>query len=117
MNSLVYAYMGDAVYEMIIRSFFVEKQIGKVETLQKKVISYVSAKGQVKMLEYIEPFLTEKEQDIVRRGRNYKQTRHPKNTDLMTYKKATGFEALLGYLYFEDKERLEDIRKIIVQYL
>ena len=113
MNSLIYAYIGDAVYEIMIRDYFIKSNTGKVNDLQKIVTKYVSAKGQVEMLSKIENHLTEKEKDVISRGRNHKQIRHPKNTDIITYKKATGFEALLGFLYYEDKNRLEEIKEII----
>ncbi len=113
MNNLVYAYMGDAVYEIMIRDYFIQMNTGKVNDLQKVVTKYVSAKGQVEMLSKIENNLTETEKEIILRGRNHKQIRHPKNTDIITYKKATGFEALLGYLYYEDKDRLKEIKEII----
>lgn len=115
MNSLVYAYMGDAVYEIMIRDYFIKRNIGKVNDLQKVVTKYVSAKGQVEMLTKIEKNLTEEELEIINRGRNHKQLRHPKNTNIVIYKKATGFEAFLGYLYYEDSKRLKDIKEMIYQ--
>lgn len=117
MNSLIYAYIGDAIYEIILREYFVLKKVGKVNDLQKIVIKYVSAKGQVQMLEKIWENLTEEEINVVNRGKNHNQIRHPKNTDIVTYKKATGFEALIGYLYLSNKERLEELKEIIYQNL
>lgn len=115
-NVLTLAYLGDAVYELAIRTYLLEQGIVKVNELQKQAIPFVSAKGQasylVKLLEL--DFLTEEEKDIVFRARNHKGSRHPKNTDIITYKYATGFEALIGYLYLEHKqERIEEIMKEI----
>ena len=111
-NSLVLAYLGDAVYEIYIRQFLINKGFNKVNNLQKEAIKYVSAKGQckfiTKMLE--DKFLTEEEQSIFYRARNYKSNSHPKNTDIITYKYATGFEAVIGYLKLKnDNKRIEDI--------
>lgn len=111
-NVLALAYLGDAVYELAIREYLLNLGIVKVNELQKQAITYVSAKGQAtyltKLLE--EQFLTEEEQEVVYRARNHKGTRHPKNTDILTYKHATGFEALIGYLYLERrKDRIEEI--------
>lgn len=116
-NVLTLAYIGDAFYELMIRRFFIQKGIEKVGNLQKQVILYVSAKGQasflIKMLE--ENFLTEKEIEIVKRARNHKSHKSPKNTDVTTYKMATGLEALIGYLYLSNqKERLNEIIEFIV---
>ena len=88
----------------------------KVEELQKQAINYVSAKSQCRILNNLldNNILTSEEIDIVKRGRNYKRASHPKNTDIITYKMSTGFEALIGYLYLDNqKERLEEILKNI----
>ena len=115
-NVLVLAYIGDAVYEIYIRKFLIEKGISKVDLLQKNSTNYVSAKSQSKYVnEMIDlNFLSEDEKSIVLRARNHKGNRHPKNTDIITYKLSTGFEALIGYLYLSsNKERLEEILKNI----
>lgn len=115
-NIITLAYLGDAVYEVYIREYLIKKNIAKVDDLQREAIKYVSAKSQCKILNHLleNNILTEEEIDIVKRGRNYKRTTHPKNTDIITYKLSTGFEALIGYLYFTNqKERLEEIIKNI----
>lgn len=115
-NIITLAYLGDAVYEVYIREYLIKKNIAKVEDLQREAINYVSAKSQCKILNHLleNNILTEEEIDIVKRGRNYKRTTHPKNTDIITYKMSTGFEALIGYLYLTNqKERLEEIMKNI----
>jgi ribonuclease-3 family protein len=111
-NIITLAYLGDAVYEVYIRDFLIKKNIVKVEELQNEAVKYVSAKSQSKILKYLidNDFLNQDEIDIVMRGRNYKRESHPKNTDIITYKMSTGFEALIGYLYLDNNiKRLEEI--------
>lgn len=116
LSPLVWAYMGDAVYEKYIREYVIRQGMCKNGLLHKKSIKYVSANGQVKILKRIEEKLTEEELDIVRRGRNSNPHSHAKNADIVDYKYATGFEALIGYLYLsEQKERLEEILKMCVE--
>ena len=115
-NIIVYAYLGDAVYELYIRNKQVQNSYEKVDILQKKKLHYVTAKAQANILSNLldKNILTEEELDIVKRGRNYKRSTHPKNTDIITYKMATGFEALLGYLYYHGKnDRLNEILESI----
>ena len=106
-NVLTLAYMGDAVYEIYIRQFLVSKGIVKVKELQKEAISYVSASAQEKFLfAMIENnFLTEEELALVMRARNHKVAHRPKSASVITYKNATGLEALLGYHYLENHEK------------
>lgn len=110
MNNLVLAYLGDAVYELFIREHLIASGICKVKDLQKNAVSYVSATAQARILDELcdEGFLTDTEIDIVKRGRN-SHSHQNKSTDIITYKKATGFETLIGYLYLNDKERLNKI--------
>ena len=115
-NIISLAYLGDAVYEVYIREKLLSLGNTKVEELQKQAINYVSAKAQCLILNNLldNNILTNEEIDIVKRGRNYKRASHPKNTDIITYKMSTGFEALIGYLYLDNqKERLEEILKNI----
>ena len=117
-NVITLAYMGDAVYEVYIRKALIDKNIALVDDLQKVAINYVSAKSQSKILNLLidKDVLTLEEMDVVKRGRNYKRARHPKNTDILTYKNSTGFEALIGYLYLNNnKERLDNIMKIVLE--
>ena len=116
-NVLVLAYLGDSVYENYIRKHLISTGIGNVNDLQTESIKYVSAKAQAKFVtELIDNnILLEDELDIYKRARNYKTTSHPKNTDIITYKIATGFEAIIGYLELSNKiDRIELIIKIIV---
>ena len=117
-NVLVLAYMGDTVYEDYIRKYLITKGIGNVNDLQTEALKYVSAKSQAKFLtEMIDnDKLSEKELDIVKRARNYKTTSHPKSCDIITYKYATGLEALIGYLDLKNnKERIDEIMNFILE--
>lgn len=116
MSPLVWAYMGDAVYEKFIREYVIRQGLCKNGLLHKKSIKFVSANGQVKILKRIEEKLTEEEQDIVRRGRNSNPHSHAKNADIVDYKYATGFEALIGYLYLTEQQgRLDEILNMCVE--
>lgn len=115
-NVLTLAYLGDAIYELYIRKYLIEQGIVKVDALQKAATKYVSAKGQASYLTSLleHNLLKEDELGIVFRARNHKGTRHPKNTDIITYKYATGLEALIGYLYLNhNKARIEEIMNFI----
>jgi ribonuclease-3 family protein len=114
-SSLVLAYIGDSVYELYIRKYLLSKNIAKVNDLQKEAIKYVSAKGQAQALKKLldSNFLSEEEQDIIKKARNHKSHRS-KSTDILTYKHATGLEALIGYLYlFKKYDRLDSVMKFI----
>ena len=116
MNSLVLAYIGDAYYELLVREYLINKGIAKVDMLQKESIAFSSAKGQSRILEGIMPFLTDNEIDVVKRARNNKRSSHPKNTDLLTYKHSTAFEALIGFLYLnKDIERIKFLFDRVVE--
>lgn len=115
-NPLVLAYIGDAIYELEIRKKLVERKINKVNDLQKESIKYVSAKSQSNFINDIinNNLLLEDEIDIYKRARNTKVNSHPANTDIITYKQATGLEALFGYLYLNNKiERIN----ILINYI
>lgn len=117
-NVITLAYLGDAIYEVYIRKYLIEKGIALVEDLQKEAVKYVSAKGQSLILNKLEKinFFEEEEINVIRRGRNYKRGNHPKNTDIITYKNSTGFEALIGYLYLKGKiDRLDEIINKILE--
>ncbi len=115
-NVITLAYLGDSVYEVYVREYLINTGVALVEDLQKNAIKFVSAKSQSKILNYLieNDILTEEERDVVKRGRNYKRATHPKNTDIITYKMSTGFEALIGDLYLRNRDRLDEIMKIIL---
>ena len=114
-NIQVLALLGDAIYSLYIREKLIEVGYNDIEKIQKKQVEYVSAKGEVKVLNYLidNNLLTHDELDIVKRGRKYKNNSHPKNTDIITYKLSTGFESLLGDLYLNNNERLYEILSLI----
>ena len=115
-NNLVLAYYGDAIYEIEVRKFLINKGINKVNDLQKEAIKYVSAKAQAEILEKLIAILTEEEFEIVKKARNMKVHSKPKNTDIQIYKLSTGFEALIGYLSLTNNEiRVNEIFNYIFE--
>ena len=115
MSNLVLAYLGDAVYELYIREHLIKEGYAKVNDLQNESLKYVSANSQRKILEALESkgIFCEEEMIVINRGRNA-HGHKSKNTDIVTYKKATGLECLIGHLYLNDKSRLDEIMKEIV---
>ncbi len=115
MNNLVLAYLGDAAYELYIREHLINTGLTNVNDLQNASLNYVSAKSQRCILEHLENLniFTEEEQKIIKRGRNA-SSHKSKNSDIITYKKATGLECLLGYLYINNKNRFKEIMEKIV---
>lgn len=110
LSPLTWAYVGDCVYELYIRTNLVNETNLKPHKLHIETIKYVKAKSQAKLLEKIYDELTEEEKNIVRRGRNAESHHLPKNANVQEYKYATAFEALIGYLYLTKKwERLKEI--------
>lgn len=106
------AYIGDGVYELYIREYLVSNSRETANMLHKKAIRYVSAKAQEYVVDemFKNNFLAEDEIAIYKRGRNSESNTVPKNTDMSTYKKATGFEAVIGVIYLKNNiERLEEI--------
>lgn len=101
-SPLTLAYIGDAVFEIIIRTLIVEKGQRAANTLHKHTTKIVCAQTQAKMIDAVYESLTEEEQDIYRRGKNTKIHSSAKNASLSDYRKATGFEALCGYLFLKD---------------
>lgn len=117
-SPLVWAYMGDAIYESYIRCYLVNTTNLKPHKLHVEATKFVKAQVQAQILLQILPELTEKEKDIVRRARNTKNHHLPKNANLAEYAYATAFEGLIGYLYLMKEEiRLEQIlqRCIIIK--
>lgn len=116
-NVLVLAYLGDTIYENYVRKYLINKGIANVNDLQKEAVNYVSAKSQSEYLKKMIAgnFLSNEELDVVKRARNYKTTSHPKNCDIITYKYATGLEALIGYLNLKENiERIDEIMNFIL---
>jgi len=112
-SPLVLAYVGDAIHELYIRTLLLSQGNAPVHKLHKRSIDYVKAKAQSDTIHKMMELLTAEEQDAVRRGRNAKSGTIPKNADVTEYKYATGFEALLGYLYIKgDYTRLLELLKL-----
>ena len=107
-NTTALAYMGDAVYEQAVREEILKRGSYHVNNLHRLATHFVKAHTQAKIIKAMFDELTEKEQALVKRARNRKYTTKAKNADPVTYKWATAFEALVGYLYLaEDNERLD----------
>lgn len=103
-SPLVLAYMGDCVYELFIRTMIVNAGNMQVNKMHKRSADLVKASAQTKMLHAIEEQLTEEEETIFRRGRNAKSFTMAKNATMLDYRTATGFEALMGYLYLSGQD-------------
>ena len=113
LSPLTWAYVGDCIYELYIRTDLVNKTKLKPHKLHIETIKYVKAKAQADILKRIEENLTEKELEIVRRGRNAENHHLPKNADPSDYMYSTAFEGLIGYLYLtKQDERLKEIFKM-----
>ena len=102
-SPLTLAYIGDSIYDVIIRTVVVERGNRRTNSLHKIAVKYVNAKTQAQMIEALQEFLTEEEIAVYKRGRNAKSYTTAKNATIGDYRKATGMEALLGYLYLQDK--------------
>jgi ribonuclease III family protein len=116
-NGLTLAYIGDAYYEMWIRDYVIKQGFTLVNDLHNQAIKYTqsSAQAQAAMRLY-DDFYTEEEQKIFKRGRNQSATHKPKNSDVQTYNKSTGFEAVIGYLYLsENLTRIDEIIEYAVK--
>lgn len=111
LNPLQLALIGDGVYEVFIRNHILTENTAlSANKIHVKAIGYVKAKSQACIMHEIEKHLEEEEAAVYRRGRNAKSSTIPKNADVRDYRMATGFEALIGYLYLVgNKERLEFI--------
>lgn len=111
-SPLTFAYIGDDVFDLVIRTIVVNKGNTSPNKLHNTVICYVSAKAQAKMLDAINSLLNDEEQDILRRGRNSKPHTKAKNASSADYMKATALETLIGYLYLKnDMERIFELIK------
>lgn len=115
LSPLVWAYVGDSVYELFVRTKLTNKSNAKPHKLHIESIKYVKAKAQADILKKITDKLTEDEKDIVRRGRNTENHHVAKNSNVADYNQSTGFEALIGYLYLtKQDERLEEVLNMCI---
>lgn len=111
-SPLTLAYIGDSIYDLIIRTLVVCQGNCPANKLHKRSSALVKASAQAEMIEKIMPLLTEEEEQIYKRGRNAKSYTMAKNASMLDYRKATGFEALMGYLYLENQmHRMIDLIK------
>ncbi|MGD9567325.1 MAG: Mini-ribonuclease 3 [Sedimentibacter sp.] len=112
------AYAGDAVYELLVRSYIIDNHDTNVNKMHRLAVKFVKANAQAFIIKNLENFLTEEEKRIVKRGRNAKVTSSPKNAELMDYRYATGFEALFGYLYLNNElNRLIELFNKVIEIL
>lgn len=117
-SPLTLAYIGDGIFDLVIRSVVVGKGNTKAGQLHKRTSHIVKAHTQALMAEALESVLTDEEADIYRRGRNAKSPTMAKNATVADYRKATGFEALMGYLYLTDRfGRIVELAKLALQEL
>lgn len=115
-NPLVFAFLGDSVHTLYVRENVIKESINKLNDYNKKCNFLCRAKTQSKVLDNIYDKLMETEKDLIRRTRNTKLHHTSKNSNLIDYKKATCFEALVGYLYLKgEKERLNQILKMSIE--
>ncbi|SHK52217.1 ribonuclease-3 family protein [Hathewaya proteolytica DSM 3090] len=116
-SALAFAYVGDAVYEIIIRNYLITKfKEMNAHKLHVKATEYVKAKAQCEFMKSIMEYLTEDEMAVFKRGRNAKSYTSPKNADITDYRMATGFEALIGYLYITGrKNRINELLNYVVK--
>ena len=112
-SPLALAYIGDGIYDLVIRSMIVGKGNTHANQLHRQTSQLVKAQTQSDMIEILKPQLTEKEMAVYKRGRNAKSPTMAKNASMSDYRRATGFEALMGYLYLENQmERMMELIKI-----
>lgn len=103
-SPLTLAYIGDAIYDLVIRTIVVERGNTSANNLHKTTVRYVNAVTQAQMSEALQEELSEEERTVYKRGRNAKSYTTAKNASVIDYRKATGFEALCGYLYLTGKQ-------------
>ena len=112
-SPLTLAYIGDSIYDLIIKSLVLNQGNRPVQKLHCMTSSYVQASAQSKMMRVMQEHLTEQEHAVYKRGRNAKSVSPAKNQSVTDYRRATGFEALLGYLYLnKEYERLLELVKL-----
>ena len=112
--SLALAYIGDAVYELAVREHVLKSGAYKVGELHKKAVAYVRAQRQSELAAEIEKLLSATELEVFRKGRNAKSGHQPPNTSVGAYRRATGVESLIGYLYLKkEQERLDKIFAVL----
>ena len=102
-SPLTLAYIGDSIYDLIIKSLVINRGNKQVQKLHKETSSLVQASAQSMMMRAMQEELTDEERAVYKRGRNAKSVSPAKNQSITDYRRATGFEALIGYLYLQEK--------------
>jgi len=116
MSPVTLAFIGDAVYGLLVREHLIKSGILNANILHRLTIGYVSAKSQAKAAELIAPLLSTEEKNTFRRGRNANTSHVPKNSSPIDYRHATGLEALVGYLYLRgESKRIDEIFSVIFE--
>lgn len=103
MSPLVLAYIGDSIYDLVIRTYLLNKGNMPVNKINRHACALVKAETQSKLIVFLEPQLTDMERGVYKRGRNAKSYTSAKNATIVDYRRATGFEALMGYLYLSGR--------------
>ncbi len=117
-SPLTLAYIGDSIYDVVIRTVVVERGNQSAKKLHRTAVRYVNAGTQARMAEALQEIMTEEEKEVYRRGRNAKSNSTAKNASVTDYRKATGMEALIGYLYLQDRmDRAVELVKQGLAYL
>ena len=118
LSPLVLAYIGDSIFDLVVKTMIVTKGNTQVNKMNRVASSIVKAESQSKMIGYLEDKLTEEEESVYKRGRNAKSYTSAKNASISDYRRATGFEALMGYLYMSGRyERMCELIKDALDYL
>ena len=116
MSPITLAFIGDAVFGLLVREHLINMGILKANTLHSKSVTYVKAGAQAGAAERLLPMLTQEERNILRRGRNANTSHVPKNANPIDYRNATGLEALFGYLYLSGcHERIREIFRSVIE--
>ncbi|MGL4624014.1 MAG: Mini-ribonuclease 3 [Culicoidibacterales bacterium] len=118
LNGIALAYMGDACFDLVVRSYLLHQGITKPQELQRGAVRFVSAKAQNQIVQVLiqTEELSATEYDMYRRGRNAQSHTKPKNCDVQTYRRSTGFEAIFGYLYLTGQtQRLQELGERAIQ--
>ncbi len=111
-SPLTLAYIGDSIYDLVIRTMVVGKGNNKASKLHRESTTYVCAHAQAEIMKELLPFLTEEESEYYKRGRNAKSQTMAKNATMIDYRMATAFETLMGYLYLTDQmDRMMELIK------
>lgn len=117
-SPLALAYIGDGIFDLVIRSVVVGRGNTRASQLHRRTSEVVKAHTQAEMIRVLEPMLSEEEAEVYRRGRNAKSPTMAKNATMSDYRNATGFEALMGYLYLGDRfDRILELTKTAVDRL